>query len=92
MVDISTNNLPRISIVVPNYNYGRFIEKTLQSILAQDYPNLELIVVDGGSTDESVDIIRRYADRISWWTSEKDRGQSHAINKGFCRAEGQVFG
>lgn len=85
------SDLPSISIVVPNYNSGPTIEATLVSLLEQRYPNLEILVVDGGSTDDSVEIIRKYEDKIAWWVSEKDRGQSHAINKGFARAKGEVL-
>lgn len=84
--------LPRISIVTPSYNQGRFLERTILSVLDQRYPDLEFVVIDGGSTDQSVDLIRKYADRITFWTSEKDRGQSHAINKGFDRCTGAIFG
>lgn len=84
--------LPRITLITPSFNQARFIEKTLRSVLDQGYPNLEYFVVDGGSTDGSVDIIRRYADRLSGWTSEPDRGQSHAINKGLARATGEILG
>jgi len=80
----------RISIIVPNYNGGKTISRCLESLISQDYKDLEIIVVDGGSTDDSVSIIKRYADRITWWTSEKDRGQSHAINKGFLHATGTI--
>ncbi len=82
---------PRISIIIPSYNQGRFIEETLRSVLDQDYPALELLVMDGGSTDESVEIIRRYESRIAFWASEPDRGQSHAINKGLAKITGDVW-
>jgi glycosyltransferase involved in cell wall biosynthesis len=84
------SELPSISIVVPNYNGGTTLQKTLQSLIDQNYPNLEIIVVDGGSTDNSVEIIRAFESHIAWWVSEKDRGQSHAINKGFARCTGEI--
>jgi glycosyltransferase involved in cell wall biosynthesis len=83
--------LPAISIVTPSYNQARFIEQTLRSVLLQQYPKLEYIVMDGGSTDGSVDVIRRYAPWLSYWASERDRGQAHAINKGFQKCTGQVI-
>jgi len=82
---------PRVSIVTPSYNQGEFIEKTIRSVLLQGYPNLEYIVVDGGSTDKSVEIIRRYEPWLAFWVSEPDRGQAHAINKGWKRAQGEII-
>lgn len=84
-------NLPKISIVTPSYNQGQYIEETILSVIGQGYPNLEYIIIDGGSSDETVDIIKKYEASITYWVSEKDKGQSHAINKGFARATGDIL-
>jgi len=82
---------PRISIVTPSYNQGQFIEETIRSVLLQGYPDLEYIIIDGGSTDESVEIIRKYERWITFWVSEPDSGQTNAINKGFRRSTGEII-
>ncbi|MFP4296919.1 MAG: glycosyltransferase family 2 protein [Spirulinaceae cyanobacterium] len=83
---------PQISIVTPSYNQGQFIEATIRSILLQGYPNLEFIIIDGGSSDNTLDIIKKYEPWIAVWVSEGDRGQSDALNKGFKKATGQLIG
>ena len=82
---------PRISIVTPSYNQGQFIEETIRSVLLQGYPDIEYFVVDGCSADQTVEVIRKYERWLTYWTSEKDRGQAHAINKGLERCKGQIF-
>ena len=84
-------NSPKISIVIPSYNQGQYLEETIRSVVDQEYPNLELFIVDGGSNDNSVDIIRKYEHHITWWISEKDKGQSDAINKGLKKATGEII-
>jgi hypothetical protein len=84
--------LPRISLVTPVFNSGKYIEQTFRSVFAQNYPNLEYFVVDGGSTDGTLDIIRKYESQISGWISEPDRGMYDALNKGFARTSGEIMG
>jgi len=83
---------PRISVVTPNYNYGHYLDETICSVLAQGYPNLEYIVIDGGSTDNSVDVIRRHEAQLACWESKKDNGQADAINRGFAKSTGDILG
>lgn len=82
---------PKVSIVTPSYNQGQFIEETIRSVLLQNYPNLEYLIIDGGSTDNSVEIIRKYEPWLTYWVSERDSGQSEALNKGFARTTGSIM-
>jgi len=82
--------LPRLTVITPSLNQGRYLERTLRSVLDQGHPDVEYIVVDGGSTDDSVEILQRFDDRIDFWVSEPDSGQANAINKGLARATGDV--
>ena len=85
-------NLEKISIVIPSYNKVDFIEQSILSVLNQNYPNIELIIIDGGSTDGTVEIIKKYNQYITFWVSEKDQGQSDALNKGFKHCTGSIYG
>lgn len=85
-------DLPTICVVTASLNRAGFLEEAMRSVLDQDYPRLQYAVVDGGSTDGSIDVIRKYADRLKWWVSEKDAGHFDALNKGFAHTDGEVMG
>lgn len=83
---------PKISIISPSYNQGEFLERTILSVLNQNYPNLEYIIIDGGSNDNSVEVIKKYEKYLYYWVSEKDKGQGDALNKGFLKSTGNIIG
>jgi len=83
---------PKITLITPSYNQGGYIGETIDSVLSQNYPNLEYIIMDAGSTDDTIEIIKKHQDKITYWESKKDRGQSHALNKGLTMATGDIWG
>jgi glycosyltransferase involved in cell wall biosynthesis len=91
VIKIDLFNKVKISIVIPTFNQGNFIEQTIKSVITQNYPKLELIIIDGGSEDNTVDIIRKYEKYLKFWVSERDKGQAHAINKGLTKCTGDIF-
>jgi glycosyltransferase involved in cell wall biosynthesis len=88
---LDSSEWPCISIITPSYNQGNFIEETIRSVLLQGYPNLEYIIIDGGSSDDTVRVIKKYSQWISYWISETDKGQAHAVNKGIARSTGNIL-
>src|SRR3990172_6693239 len=84
-------NYPKISIVTPSFNQDQYLEETILSVINQNYPDLEYIIIDGGSTDNSIDIIKKYEKHLTFWVSEKDKGQCDAINKGLKKCTGDIF-
>lgn len=89
-VEQDKSKLPKITVITPSYNQANYLRETCRSIVEQNYPNLEWFICDGGSTDGSVDVIKDFEPHLAWWTSEKDRGQTDALNKGYARATGEI--
>jgi glycosyltransferase involved in cell wall biosynthesis len=90
LVNMAESDFPKITIITPSYNQGKYLEQTILSVIQQNYPNLEYIIIDGGSTDNSVSVLQKYSDVLAFWTSEKDEGQSDAINKGLKMCSGDI--
>ena len=90
--NLNRSEWPRITLVTPVFNSARYIEQAIQSVISQHYPNLEYFIIDGGSTDGSVEIIRKYERHLSGWTSEPDNGMYDALNRGFARSSGEIMG
>ena len=86
-----STTLPLVSIITPSFNQARYLEATIQSVLSQNYPRIVYMIVDGGSKDETVEIIKKHESKLAWWVSEKDKGQTDAINKGFARSNGEIL-
>jgi glycosyltransferase involved in cell wall biosynthesis len=92
MKNIRNQAYPKITLVTPSFNQGPFIEETIRSVLQQNYPNLQYIIIDGGSSDNTIDIIKKYESQLYYWISEPDRGMYDALNKGFAKSSGQILG
>lgn len=88
---MTDSSLPLVSIITPSFNQARYLDATVQSVLLQDYPRIEYMIVDGGSNDGTINVIKKYQSNLAWWVSEKDKGQTDAINKGFARAKGEIL-
>jgi len=88
---MTDSSLPLVSIITPSFNQARYLDATIQSVLLQDYPRIEYMIVDGGSNDGTINVIKKHQSNLAWWVSEKDKGQTDAINKGFARANGEIL-
>ena len=84
------SSVPKISIITPSFNQGKFIEQTILSVLDQDYKNVELIIIDGGRTDNTIELLKKYENSLAYWVSEKDKGEAHALNKGLAKVIGDI--
>ena len=88
---MTDSSRPLVSIITPSFNQARYLDATIQSVLSQDYPNIEYMIVDGDSNDGTINVIKKYQSNLAWWVSEKDKGQTDALNKGFARAKGEIL-